>query len=271
MLSETLNAPLANIVILILGKESFAEAATDANGNFEVYGLPAGIYDVMIAQAKYEFFSKKGLEIKAGAPPLEIDFILKPAVGDQSKINSPIAPSLLGSLLVRLLSLDFGFAGEAYAADACEVCVNCSSKEFNNIVANYEKNAAQYPESSIFDPFADALVCVSNGLRSSCQNFNSPSQLLNTMQCIQKKALAHDSACWLDARWYCGFMDATIDYIYPAVVTRTACTLAQEMCEKEDRDACWTLGEISVSKNSDGWKAVKEVGKCLPSIGYDLF
>lgn len=270
VLAEGSNTPVANIVILITGKESLAQVATDANGSFEVYGLPPGSYDVMIAPVKYEFYTKKGLEIIAGAPPLEVNFILKPVVGSQSKMDSPANSSFLSSCAQRLLSLDFSIVGEAYAADTCEKCA-CSSKEMNDLVSKYEKNAATYPGSSIFNPFANALSCVSDGLRNACQNFDSPKQLLSTMQCLQDKALAHDSGCWQYARQFCEREELTTVPIWPlTAMARSGCTLAQESCETQDRGVCWTLGEISIIKNSDGWKATKEALKCVPSIGYDL-
>lgn len=82
VLSQTLNEPIENVVILIRGPESLAKVDTDANGVFKIYGLPPGIYDVMIAEFGYEFFSKEGLELKQGEIPLKIEFILKPESAD---------------------------------------------------------------------------------------------------------------------------------------------------------------------------------------------
>src|SRR3972149_6211390 len=84
------------------------------------------------------------------------------------------------------------------------------------------------------------------------------------MQCIQKKALAHDSACWVFARGSCNFLDLNIDPLATVIVTRAMCTGAQEMCEIQDRGTCY--GNYPTT-DSDYWKAMWEVGKCLPFIG----
>lgn len=90
-------------------------------------------------------------------------------------------------------------------------------------------------------------------------------KLYGTMQCIQEKALAHDSACWEYARKFCEREELTTVPIWPLTsMIQSGCTLAQERCESQDRVTCDT------TEGLDWLKARLEVVKCMPSIGYDI-
>ena len=68
---------------------------TDANGYFEVYGLPPGKYVFSLLSIGHKSFRADGVELKEGALPLEIEFKLTPVNFDTSMRYAPDSSSLL--------------------------------------------------------------------------------------------------------------------------------------------------------------------------------
>ena len=192
------NQGIVRVNFLIAGKTSsgdsaFVEGITDEGGNFKVYGVLPGVYEIIMIHDGYEFFKQGGIVIKEGGLPLKIDFTLTLEVGQLgSARDSPIF-RLLDKVYSRLEGLDFSLVSEAYAEDdPCNTkeCI-CSDPEVEDVMVKYAENLEEQlkksPEEAI--PYQKSLLCVSGALYSTCEEFDNPKVVTDAMACIQDEIL----------------------------------------------------------------------------------
>ncbi|MBI5561312.1 MAG: carboxypeptidase regulatory-like domain-containing protein [Deltaproteobacteria bacterium] len=127
--------------VLITGYNSIAVAVSDVDGNFDIYGLPSGKYDILIVAKDYNTYIQENIEVVVGIPTALTVPMSSSGIGGASSKE----PSISFSLLDRIT-----FVSEVYAQESCSTCVTCEG-----MVTDYKSYAAKHHD--VYHSFGEAL------------------------------------------------------------------------------------------------------------------
>lgn len=177
VLSITTQTPINKAKILIVGVNSTAVVSSNSNGDFEIYSLPSGKYDILITVDGYVTVVNENIDIIEGKP-VTMEFPMAPRGG-----KSSIEPYKFFSWI-----LSVSLASEAYAAESCE-CINCW-----DFVDEYISYAGNH-QDDVYHTFAESLSCVGGDLCKNSKTYDDPKWLLNIMSCLNEKWEGKGTSC----------------------------------------------------------------------------
>lgn len=231
VLSNTTLSPIGKARILIVGDNSTAVATSDVNGNFEIYGLPTGRYDILITAIGYETTARENMDIFQGSPlPLEFQMVHK---GSGS--------NLMGYFKFFSSIFDIAFVNEAYAQQNSCDCVSCEP------LADYYSAYASKHQFDANKTFANSLTCVANGLcgKINSKSFGDNQWVLNTMNCLQIKFKDKGSTCWQSISKLCDKFSNTFAGKLGCFLGQLNCHWGEDLIDCENSYGVGTTTDIS--------------------------